>query len=209
MNGDKIVNPLRKPAVTQAPLHELVRERWSPRSFAADPVSTADLRTILEAGRWAASTNNSQPWRWIVAPKDDPDRYAKALACFAPKNQRWAVTAPALLFSVARMTFEANGKPNAYAWHDCGQALAQMMLQANALGLVVHVAGGIEPDKVRETFATPAGYEVVCGIAIGRQGDPDALPEELPAREREARTRKPLEQLAMGRGLGAAGDVFA
>jgi len=203
------LSALKKPAVTDAPLHELVRERWSPRSFAADPVSREDLRTILEAGRWAASTNNSQPWRWIVATKDDPVAYAKALACFAPKNQRWAVTAPALLFSVARTTFEANGKPNPYAWHDSGQALAQMMLQANALGLVVHVAGGIEPDKVRETFATPAGYDVVCGVAIGRQGDPDALPEELPAREREARVRKPLEQLVLGAGFGGPGDVFA
>ena len=139
---------LNKPAQTAAPINALIRERWSPRSFQSKAVSKADLTAMLEAARWAASCNNGQPWRLIVATSDNAAAHAAALAGFNARNQRWAKTAPVLLFVCARKTFEANGNPNAHAWYDTGMAVAQLTIEAEARGLRLHQAAGIERDVV-------------------------------------------------------------
>ena len=195
-------SPLDKPAVTSRPVHDLIRDRWSPRAFAAKPVPAEALTALFEAARWAASSNNGQPWRWIVAASDDPSAHATAVGCFTPKNQRWTRAVPVLAFACARKTFEANGNPNLHAWYDTGAADAQLTVEASARGLHVHQAAGIERDRIRATYGVPDEYDIVCGIAIGYRGDPDSLPEELPAREREPRVRKPLAELVFGRAFG-------
>lgn len=199
---------LKKPAVTSAPVHDLIGDRWSPRAFAAKPVPSEALVSILEAGRWAASSNNNQPWRFIVTTSEDPAAHAAALDCFAPGNQRWAASAPVYVISLARKTFEANGNPNGHAWHDTGAAGAQMVLQAGALGLVVHTAGGIDRDKIRQTYNVPEGYDICCAYAVGYQGDANSLPDDLAERERAPRARKSLEELVVGAGFGAAASVL-
>src|SRR5262245_28697889 len=140
---------LKKPAQTSVPVHELIRERWSPRAFADKPVSKNDLTAILEAGRWAPSSNNGQPWRFIVATRDDAAAHAAAVAGFNARNQRWTKAAPVLMFVCARKAFEANGNPNAHAWYDAGAAAALMIVEAESRGLRVHQAAGIERDKIR------------------------------------------------------------
>ncbi len=193
---------LEKPADTARPVHDIIGKRWSPRSFADKAISADALISVLEAARWAASCNNAQPSRFIVASKGDA-HYDAALAGFNVRNQRWAKTAPVLIFGCARKTFEANGNSNAHAWYDLGAAVAQLTAQASALGLVVHQAAGIERDAVRKAFNVPEEFDIVVGFTLGYQGDPDALPEELPGREREARARKALGEVAFG---GAFGD---
>ncbi|MFN3892204.1 MAG: nitroreductase family protein [Beijerinckiaceae bacterium] len=197
------MSKLAKPAVTARPLHDVIGNRWSPRSFADRPVSKDDLVAVLEAARWAASCNNAQPWRFLVATKDDTGGYEAALAGFNARNQRWAKTAPVLIFGCARKTFEANGNPNNHAWYDLGAAVAQLTAQASALGLVVHQAAGIERETVRKTFNVPDEFDIVVGFTLGYQGDPDALPEELPGREREPRARKPLGEIVFAGSFGA------
>lgn len=199
---------IKKPAVTSAPVHELIGGRWSPRAFAATPVAREAVVSILEAGRWAASTNNSQPWRFIVTTSHDPAAHGEALACFAPGNQRWAAGAPVYVIALARKAFEANGNPNGHSWHDTGAAGTQMVLQANALGLVVHAAGGIDRDKIRQTYSVPEGYDICCAYAVGYQGDAGSLPDDLAERERAPRARKSLEELVVGPGFGAAASVL-
>ena len=201
------MSKLEKSAVTARPLHDLIAKRWSPRAVAHKPVSKDDLISVLEAARWAASSNNAQPWRFIVATKDDAASYDAALAGFVVRNQRWAKTAPVLIFGCARKTFEANGNPNNHASYDLGAAVAQLTAQASALGLVVHQAAGIERDVVRKTFNVPEEFDIVVGFTLGYQGDPDSLPEELPGREREARARKPLGEIVFGGAFGEASVV--
>lgn len=174
----------------EIPLHELIKNRWSPRAFDARPVEPEKLRSLFEAARWAASSMNSQPWYFIVATKDDPETFGRVLQSFVEFNRSWAKNAPVLALSVARMNFEHNGEPNRYAFHDVGQAAANLALQAHALGLQVHQMGGILPEKARELFAIPEGYDVVAGIALGYPGDPESLPEKLKERELAPRTRK-------------------
>lgn len=198
---------LKKPAQTSTPVHELIRERWSPRSFDAKAVSGTDLTAILEAARWAPSCNNGQPWRFIVATKADAAGYETALQGFNVRNQRWAKTAPVLIFTLARKTFEANGAANGYAGYDTGAAVAMLTVEAEARGLRVHQAAGIEKDKIRAAYGVPEEFDVVSGLAIGFQGDPDALPEELPGREKEPRQRKALADIAFAGTFGAAAKL--
>lgn len=186
---------LRKPAETSVPIHDIISNRWSPRSFDGRHVEPEKLKAMFEAARWAASSYNAQPWYYIVATKDDPANYKKVLDCFVEFNQGWAKNAPALALSVAQLNFAMpdNTAPNRHAFHDVGQASANLALQANALGLEVHQMAGILPEKAREIFGIPAGYEAVAGIAIGYPGDPTTLPDGLRQREVDKRSRKPLD----------------
>jgi nitroreductase len=184
---------LKKPAETQVPIHDLIRNRWSPRAFEGRPVKPEKLCALFEAARWAASSYNAQPWSFIVATKDDPQNYKKILDCFVEFNQGWAKNAPVLALSVAALKFAHNQEPNRHAFHDVGQAAANLALQATALGLEVHQMAGILPDKARELFAIPDGFEAVAGIAIGYPGEPGSLSEPMRKREEEPRTRKALE----------------
>lgn len=184
---------LQKPADTSAPVHELIRHRWSPRAFDSRPVESEKLRSLFEAARWAASSYNAQPWFFIVGMKDDPANYQKILDSFVEFNQGWAKGAPVIALSVARMKFEHNGTPNNHAFHDVGQAAANLALQATALGLQVHQMAGILRDKAREIFTIPEGYEAVAGFAIGYPGNSAVLPDKLREQEEAPRSRKPLD----------------
>ena len=185
---------MEKPAETQYPIHELLRRRWSPRAFSDRRVDPAIMRSLLEAARWAPSSYNEQPWSFIVATKDDPVEFGRLLSCLVEGNIQWAQHAPVLMVSVARLSFEDDGKPNRHAFHDVGLAVANLIVQATALGLVVHQMAGIFPDKIRELYGIPEGYEAVAGIALGYPGDPQSLPEELRKRELAPRERKPLTE---------------
>lgn len=177
------------PTQQDTQLHELIRTRWSPKSFRDEPVSADDLRTILEAGRWAASSYNEQPWRFIVAQKRDGPAYRRLLDLLMPMNQKWAKDAPVLMITAAKKAFSHNKAPNRYAMHDAGQALASMMLQATALGLHVHAMGGFDQAKAREVLHIPDDYEIGAAVAFGYLG-PDGDTAE--------RTRKPLAEIAFG-----------
>ena len=181
-----------KPAPADAPVHGLVRERWSPRAFSPVPVSSEAVSSLLEAARWAPSCMNEQPWAFVVADRDlNPESHARILSTLAPANQVWAGRAPILMISVARLTFSRNGSPNRWALYDTGQAVAQLVLQATSLGLVVHQMGGFDADQARALLAIPEGYEPMAAIAIGLPGDAASLSPELQARESAARQRRP------------------
>lgn len=182
-----------KQAETSVPIHDVLSQRWSPRAFDGRAVEPEKLRSLFEAARWAASSYNGQPWYFIVATKDDPKNFKRILDSFVEFNQGWAKNAPVLALSVAGTKFEHNGEPNRHALHDVGQAAANLALQAAALGLQVHQMAGILPEKAREIFSIPEGYEPVAGIAIGYPGDPSSLPDQLRERENAPRARKPLK----------------
>jgi nitroreductase len=190
------------------PIHDLLRRRWSPRAFSDRPVEREKLLSVLEAARWAPSSNNEQPWHFIVARKEEPEEFARLLGCLVERNQSWAKAAPVLMLSVASMVFARKGHPNRHALHDTGQAVACLTVEATSLGLFVHQMAGFSIEKARETYALPPTTEPVAGIALGYLGDPDTLPEDLRQRELVASSRKPIGEFvytgAWGRGAGWA-----
>jgi len=177
---------------TRVQVHDLIKERRSPLAYSDRPVGREELRSLLEAARWAASSYNEQPWHFIVATKEDPEGFERLLGCLVPANALWARNAPVLMLSVAKLTYDSNGAPNRHAFHDVGQAAANLALQATALGLAVHQMGGFDVARAREQFSIPEGYEPVAAIAVGYPGDPESLPEKLRARASAPRTRRGL-----------------
>jgi nitroreductase len=197
-----------KAAVTEAPISDLIRRRWSPRAFDSRAVEPEKLRSVFEAARWAASSNNLQPWSYIVATRSDAENFARVLQCFNENNQIWTRHAPVVALSVAQMNNPTNGKPNRFAFHDVGQASAYLALEASYLGLEIHQMGGISPEKGREIFAVPADHEVVAGIALGYPGHPDSLPENLRERELQPRKRKRVSEFVFSGQWGQTADFL-
>src|SRR5207247_3106842 len=113
---------MEKLAETRDPIHDLLRRRWSPRAFSDRRVEPHKLRSLSDAARWSQSSYNEQPWSFIVATKEDEAEYARLLSCLVEGNIEWAQLAPVLMVSVARLSFEEDGKPNRHAFHDVGQA---------------------------------------------------------------------------------------
>ena len=183
-----------KRASTDYPIHELLAERWSPYAFQDRPVSEADLRSLFEAARWAASSYNEQPWSYLVATKENPEHFQQLLSCLVEANQIWAKDAPVLALGIASLRFTRNNQDNQAAIHDLGLATGNLVVEATARGICVHQMIGILPDKARDLFNIPEGFEAWTGMAIGYQGDPMTLPDALKQRDLVPRQRKPLVQ---------------
>jgi nitroreductase len=198
---------LAKPALTDLPLHDLLRSRWSTRAFdAARPVATADLRTILEAARWAPSGNNSQPARYLVLDRQaDAAAWQRGFDCLSSSNQAWCNAVPVLIMTCWGHLGDDNGRPNRWAQHDAGLGNMSLILQAVALGLAAHPMGGFDVAKAREAFSVPQNYTPVTMIAIGYQADPAVLDDDVKPKEFAPRSRKPLGEVcfagAWGRGV--------
>lgn len=174
-------------------IHELLGARWSPRAFDPAPVEASTLMELFEAARWAPSCFNDQPWSFVVARRGEGDAWERLLGCLVEFNQSWAKTAPVLMLAVARRGFERNGKENRHAWYDTGQAMANLLVQATHAGLYVHQMAGFDADLARERFAIPDDHDAVAAAALGRLGDPGALPDDMEEKDPGERERKALE----------------
>ena len=193
---------MKKPASTDHPVHDLVRERWSPRAFAEKAVPADVLRSLFEAARWTPSSSNEQPWAFIVATKDDHATHSKLVSTLVEFNQLWAKHAPVMAIAVSELAFARNGDPNRNAFYDTGAAVAHLTTEATARGLFVHQMAGFDPQKTIELFSIPAGWEPIAAFVIGYPGDPQSLPETLRERELSPRTRKPLSEFVMSGSWG-------
>lgn len=179
---------------TDAPLIAPLVERWSPRAY--DPsaeLSEEDVRTLLEAARWAPSANNLQPWRFIVARRGT-DEFTLVHDTLAGFNRAWADSAAALIVNVAEIADEA-GTPRRWAHYDLGQAVAHLTVQAQHDGLHTHQMGGFDGARLAEAFGLSDRFEVVSITAVGKVGDASTLPEPLREREVAPRRRKPLDEI--------------
>jgi nitroreductase len=173
----------------------VLANRWSPRSFNGNPISENDIKIILEAARWTASSSNEQPWRFLVGVNGSPT-HKKIFDSLVGANQTWAVK-PYLLILGFTMLKDGKGNTNRYAIYDLGQAVVSLITQANALGLKSHSMGGFDQDAARHAFNLTEDYGVGAVIAIGYQDEPGALSAELEQREIAPRQRKPLSLIAL------------
>jgi len=175
-------------------------ERWSPRSFKETPVSSADLKIILEAARWAASSSNVQPWRFLVG-KQGTETHAKIFTTLVGFNQSWAGKPDVLILGFAEQK-DPKGNLNKYALYDLGQASSLLCAQASALGLHTHSMAGFDHNAAQTAFNLNEDHVLGAVIAVGYQDAPSALAnEQLLQREVAPRERKPLSEIALS-GLG-------
>src|SRR5690348_14072754 len=188
---------VQKVALADFPVNDLVRSRWSPRAFADTPVDPEILTSLFEAARWAPSSNNEQPWVYLVATRSDSEAFEKTLGVLVEFNAAWARKAPVLAIAVSRINFDSNGTPNRNAFYDTGAATAWLTVEATARGLAVHQMAGFDHAKAKQIFEIPPDYEPIAAMAIGYPGDPNSLPEKLRDREVAPRTRKPLTAFVM------------
>lgn len=186
-----------KPAITQAPIHPVLAERWSGRAFdARQAITPSQVLSLLEAARWAPSCFGDQPWRYVVAHQaSHPEAWQAALDCLVPGNQAWAKQAPLLLLVCADTLFGHNDKPNKWAPYDTGAATENLCLQATAMGMMAHQMGGFDAAQARSAFQVPERYQLLAMVAVGFPADIETLDDEAKQKERSERNRKPLETL--------------
>jgi nitroreductase len=188
---------MKNPAPAEYPVHELIRERWSPRAFSRKEISSEDLRSLFEAARWAPSSSNEQPWAFIVATRNDNENFTKALQPLVEFNVNWAKNAYVLGFAVAELAFAKNNAPNRNAHYDTGAAMSQLTTEATSRGIFVHQMAGFDADTAREVFEIPSGWDAIAAFAMGYPGDPASLPQPYRDRETAPRVRKPIREFVM------------
>ncbi|MEP0815469.1 MAG: nitroreductase family protein [bacterium] len=173
-------------------------ERWSPRAFADEKLPESELFAMFEAARFAPSSSNEQPWRFVYALRGSGvfDSFGEILS---EGNWRWARNAAALLVVCSRETFARNDKPNSTHLFDTGCAWGYFALEAIRRGWVTHAMAGFNREKAKELLEIPDGFFPVAAVAIGRHGDPASLPEDLRDREVPAPRRRQSEFVFEGK----------
>ncbi len=186
---------INKSIDVSTPILPVLAQRYSGVSYdPAKPISTPDLRTLAEAGRWAPSCFGDQPWRFLICDKtSNRPAWDKAFACLGEGNQPWCQSAPVLVITCCDTLFVHNDKPNAYGAYDSGAAAMSMCVQATTLGLMTHQMAGFSAAKARELFDIPERYVPLAMMTIGYQLDEAQLPEQFKARELKPRARAALE----------------
>jgi len=177
-------------------IHKIITDRWSPVAFENRPVDYNQIHLLFEAAKWAPSARNAQPWRFIFATKDMPD-YKVLLELLTEPNRVWASTAPLLVIPLAQVISTYKNRPNKLAFYETGMAVGNLMVQATAMGLLVHQMAGYDLDRAKEILVIPTRYEPMTVMAIGYKGDPEKLPAKVAAREEKERTRMELSKFVV------------
>jgi nitroreductase len=174
-----------------------IKIRRSGYSFADKEIEPEKVEALFEAARWAPSSRNLQPWRYIYALRNEPE-FNILLNLLFEGNQRWAKNAGILILSLAEMRyrFQDEIRDNRHSWHDTGLANSLLIIQAIHMGLQAHPMGGFDAKRAKLDINIPPDWEPVAMIAIGYQGDDSALPEDLLSRVKAPRSRKPLNEIA-------------
>lgn len=198
---------MENPTNNKYPVYPLIRLRWSPRAFGEKPVEKKKLQSLFEAARWAPSSMNEQPWRFIVGQKND-ETWNKLHDSLVEFNQRWAIKAPVLILTLAKKTFTYKGRENITHLYDTGQAVSLLVIEAVNQGLVAHQMGGFHAEKVAELFQIPDDFKPVTVIAVGYQGNPAELPEDMIKPEFRERERRELNEQVFAGKFGSVSGLF-
>lgn len=201
---------MNKPAQTTYPIHDLLRQRWTQRAFSDRAIEVEKLRCLFEAARWAPSSFNEQPWRYIIATRDQRDEFDKMLSCLMDKNQRWIRSSgvPFLMIVLSKKTFTYNGKPNRVHTHDIGLSMGNFLIQATAMDLFVCQLQGIHLRRVADLYLVPEDFEPAIGCAVGYPGELLRLPAEFHEREIQQRIRADFKDFVFEGTFGRSAKLF-
>ena len=190
-------------------VHNLISERKSIRAFSDRRIEDEKLITLLEAARWAPSSMNEQPWRFVVTRRENEEAFGRMLESMNEQNRRWAHNASVIILTLASKKFATLGIANEYAWHDVGLAVGNLSLQAMSMGIYLHQIGGFNKKTAQRLFSVPEEFEPVSLIVLGYRGDASILPPPLQEREVMPRHRKPLSELVFINNFGVSDELYA
>lgn len=182
----------RKPTY---PINPLFLNRWSPRSMIGGEVSDEEMMSLFEAARWAPSSYNNQPWRFIYA-KRNTSEWEALFNLMVDFNKQWAKNAAVLVVVISHNYFDYNGKPSQTHSYDAGAAWMSLALEGSIRGLVIHGMQGFDYDKARKNLSIPDDYTVEAMIAIGKKAPKEKLPLEMQQKEFPS-DRRSLSEIVM------------
>lgn len=167
---------------TEYPVHPLIVNRWSPRAFDGSSMSNEQLFTLFDAARWAPSSYNNQPWRFIYAHRDTPE-WQVLFDLLVEFNQSWCHAASALVVICSARNFAHNNNPSRTHSFDTGAAWQNLCTQATSMNLIVHGLEGFDYERARVVLSIPDSIVIEAMCAIGRQAPASILSPELQERE--------------------------
>jgi len=174
-------------------INPLILERWSPRAMSGENITKKELMTIFEAGRFAPSAYNKQPWKFLYAFKDDFE-WSLFFDTLVDFNKEWAKNSSVLVLIISdKFIFDRESNVNKF---DAGAAWENMALQASSMGLVVHGMSGFDYNKIRNNLNIPEDYDIVIIFAIGKKGSINNLSKEFQEREKISK-RKDLSEIVI------------
>jgi len=168
------------------PIIKELKLRFSPRFFSGEKIDSKILHSIFEAGRWAPSAYNYQPWYFYWSEKESV-AYKKIISTLSERNQ-WAKSAPVLI--VACYLKERENKINKFAEYDLGLAVMSMTIQAQTYDIYTRQMGLFDNEKLQELLKIPKEYKPFIVLAIGKIGDYQKIDQELLERELQKREQK-------------------
>ncbi len=172
-----IAKKIRKPTTDISPLFYT---RWSPRAMTGEPLTQAELLPLFEAARWAPSSYNNQPWRFIVATAEQKEKFMDFLVDF---NKQWCKNAGALVLILSANNFTHNNQPAQTHSFDTGAAWMSLALEGARRNLVVHGIQGFDYDKVRTVLNIPDNYTIEAMFAVGKFAKKKVLPKDMQEKE--------------------------
>lgn len=183
--------------IPQFSINELFIKRWSPRAMSGQEISDAELMSLFEAARWAPSSFNNQPWRFIYA-KRNTHHWDALFNLMVESNQSWTKNAAVLMVVISKKTFDHNNKPAHTHSFDTGAAWENLALQGASMNLVVHGMEGFDYERARKVLNIPEGYTIEAMIAVGKPADKNVLSEDLQKREQPSDRKKVSEFIFEG-----------
>ena len=184
-----------KNRISDHPINPLILHRWSARAMSGEPIAHEELLSLFEAARWAPSSFNEQPWRFIYAHRDTP-HWNRLFSLLIEFNQSWVKNAAVLSLICSRKTFERNNAPSPSHSLDAGAAWENLSLEGSSRNLVVHGMAGFDYAKAKTELHIPDEYEVLAMFAVGKPAPKETLP--LPLQEKEAPSpRKKVTEFIM------------
>ena len=187
-----------KKAETAHPVLEIIKNRWSPRSFSGKGISKEDMNTMLEASSWSFSSRNEQPWRYIVAHKDT-DIFHSFFELLFPGNRPWNKKSAALILSLGKETYGDTDEINKSMLYDVGASNMLLTLQANSMHICSYIMEGFDKEKAKNLLKLEKHLIPVVIISLGYLDDADKLEEPFKTRETSKRSRKKLNEIVLNR----------
>ena len=194
-NSEQTQKKLRKARQPTLPINPLFLNRWSPRSMTGEEMDDDTIMSLFEAARWAPSSYNNQPWRFIYAKRNTP-YWNKLFDLVAEPNKVWAKNAALIVVVVSNKYFDINGKYSITHQYDAGAAWENLALEASTRELVAHGMQGFDYERARTDLGIPDSFDVMAMIAIGKRGPKENLPKNLQEKE-VPNGRKPLREIVM------------